>query len=313
MARMKSAANEDTMTRYLLGQLPEQDAATLEERFFRDDDFFEELRAVEADLIDQYVRGELSGAELHQFGSHFLKSAARRQRVDFAKALADAANQSATQAPSAMSTAGSRRVALSPMPPRPLPKWLAIAAMLLLVAGAWLAFENRRLARQIRSVQDSRFTEESHRRELEGRVKDLQSSNSQLTAELEQERRKQPSSGSSIASVVAFVLSPGMVRSTDEPTRLVVPKEVDKVKLQLDVETAGDHQSYRVELRTVGGQLVWSQDMLQARTTNWGKVVVFLIPSSVLAAGEHELTLRGLIGRGKFEDSSYYYFSVIKR
>src|SRR5262245_14498873 len=310
---MESSVNETTMTRYLLGDLPEQEAVALEDRFFRDDAFFEELRAAEADLIDQYVRGELSKATSQQFEKHFLKSAARRQRVEFAKALAGAVTQSQVQT-SVAATTPKPQGTLIPLRSHLFPKWLAIAATMLAVAGASVMVQNRRLARQVDSLQAGRSSEDNNRRELEARVKELQSLNAQLSKELEKERsNSQPNGSNVVASLVAFVLSPGMVRGTDEPSRIVVPNEISQVKLQLDLETVGDYLSYRGELRTAGGQLLWSQDGLHARSTSWGKAVVLILPAVVLAPGEHELTLRGLVSRGKFEDSGYYYFSVSKR
>src|SRR2546422_9347597 len=96
---MESAATETMMIRYPLGELSEQDATAFEERFFRDDAVFEELRAAEADLIDSYVRGKLSGATLKQFETHFLKSPARCQRVSFSRTLANAVDENAARAP----------------------------------------------------------------------------------------------------------------------------------------------------------------------------------------------------------------------
>ena len=47
------------MQQYLLGRLPEEAEAELERRYLADDALFEELLAIEDDLRDAYVRGEL--------------------------------------------------------------------------------------------------------------------------------------------------------------------------------------------------------------------------------------------------------------
>jgi len=188
-----------------------------------------------------------------------------------------------------------------------------MAAMLMVALGLWMVVRNRQLARQVDSFQANQTAEEKHRQELEARVRDLQALNGQLSGELERQRIDSQSKSSRAASFVAFVLTPGMVRGTDEPARIVVPRDIDQIRLQLDLENVGEYLSYRGELRTAGGQLLWSQDGLPSRSTAWGKAIVLTIPSVVLGPGEHELTLRGLVSRGKFEDSGYYYFSVIKR
>jgi len=45
---------------YLLGLLPEQQAAELEERYFRDRNFFQEVKATERKLIEEYLDGRLA-------------------------------------------------------------------------------------------------------------------------------------------------------------------------------------------------------------------------------------------------------------
>src|SRR4051794_14017170 len=75
------------MTLYLLGELPEQEQITLEEKYFVDDDCFAQLLAVEDDLIDDYVRGLLSEHERKLFENHFLVTPQRRERLEISRAL----------------------------------------------------------------------------------------------------------------------------------------------------------------------------------------------------------------------------------
>ena len=87
---MKHAAfNEETITRYLLGDLPETKQVEIEDRAFQDKECLASIEAVENDLIDEYARGELSGSARRQFERRFLASDERRQKVEFAKALAN--------------------------------------------------------------------------------------------------------------------------------------------------------------------------------------------------------------------------------
>jgi hypothetical protein len=79
------ADSEKLMIRYLLGDVPEDEQIRIEERFFTDDEYFEQLLALEDDLIDDYVNGELTDREREQFEEYFLASPTRRQRVEFAK------------------------------------------------------------------------------------------------------------------------------------------------------------------------------------------------------------------------------------
>ena len=85
--------NEGLIVRYLLGDLPEEEQARVEDRAFADADYMNALEASEADLIDTYVRGGLSQSERRAFERRFLTSTNRRSKVEFAKALARARAQ----------------------------------------------------------------------------------------------------------------------------------------------------------------------------------------------------------------------------
>ena len=54
---------EESAIRYLLGGLSESERTSLEEKFFADDKEFEELEIAEGELVDRYVRRELSAAD----------------------------------------------------------------------------------------------------------------------------------------------------------------------------------------------------------------------------------------------------------
>lgn len=60
-----------TARRFLLGQLPVDDAATYEERLLQDDELVEETDAVRAELYDEYVRNELTEDERRAFARRF--------------------------------------------------------------------------------------------------------------------------------------------------------------------------------------------------------------------------------------------------
>jgi hypothetical protein len=77
--------------RYLLGELSSSARATFEERYFADDAHFEELRAVEDELIGAYLRGELGFFTRRRFRRQYLADVRRRQRVEFVARLIETA------------------------------------------------------------------------------------------------------------------------------------------------------------------------------------------------------------------------------
>ncbi|MBI3653008.1 MAG: hypothetical protein HY231_18435 [Acidobacteria bacterium] len=91
---MKNKITEDKLiNRFLLGEVADEQKAQVEELFFNDDEFFDSMLAMEDELIDDYVQGALSQRERQLFATHFLNSAERRNRVEFAQALWQTAEQ----------------------------------------------------------------------------------------------------------------------------------------------------------------------------------------------------------------------------
>lgn len=81
----KTAYTNQEITAYLLGALPDERTEAFDELSFTDDDFADELKIAEKDLIDAYVNNELKGENLEKFKNYFLSSPLRREKVEFAK------------------------------------------------------------------------------------------------------------------------------------------------------------------------------------------------------------------------------------
>jgi len=87
------------LRQYLLGALTEEEQlAPIEERLLVDDDFFEELQLVKDDLIDEYVKDELTANDRQHFEQHFLTTSERREHVRHAQSLARCAHKSLQKA-----------------------------------------------------------------------------------------------------------------------------------------------------------------------------------------------------------------------
>lgn len=72
---------------YLLGRLREEDEERVEIRLLSDPVYTEEFDFVENELTDQYVAGEVQGAEREQMERHFFASPTRREKLRIAAAL----------------------------------------------------------------------------------------------------------------------------------------------------------------------------------------------------------------------------------
>jgi hypothetical protein len=79
--------DEVQITSYFLGELSNEEAERLETACFRDNAFAETIFLVEDDLIDRYVRDELTPRDRERFNQFYLTTAARRSKVEVARAL----------------------------------------------------------------------------------------------------------------------------------------------------------------------------------------------------------------------------------
>src|SRR5438045_3822587 len=78
---MTWTSEQKEMGRFLLGELPDEDAERLEERLFSDDDSFAEMQAAEMELVDRYVRNQMSDAERRGFETNYLVTPEHRAKV----------------------------------------------------------------------------------------------------------------------------------------------------------------------------------------------------------------------------------------
>jgi hypothetical protein len=84
--------DETLLIKYLLGNLTEPEEIQVEDRAFADAEYLGALQAVEADLIDAYVHGEVAGVGQTPIRAPFPGN--RRSKVEFARALTTVASES---------------------------------------------------------------------------------------------------------------------------------------------------------------------------------------------------------------------------
>ncbi|MEW6125730.1 MAG: hypothetical protein AB1757_01595 [Acidobacteriota bacterium] len=339
---------EKLINQYLLGELSETERLEIEERFFKDDEFYQNLLIAEDELIYNYLRGALSSRERKLFEAQLDKSSTRREKVAVVKALmAEAVNATeAATLPVAHRSSQEERPSfwqslIGLLSGRALVLQTAMAAAMLLfaVAGVWLWSQTSRLKSQVDIAQARQRQIEQDYQATKKQSNDLQDRNQQLNEQLQREQQTRealekeraelqaekerlqktlqtrPASETGIAdSVISFALESGRTRDeSDEPQRLRLPRNARHIQLQLDLGSDDGKGLYRVEVKTFGGALVWSKDALAASSASWGKAVNLVVPAAIFTNGEYELTLKRAVGKGKFQDAGFYYFKTEKQ
>ncbi len=328
--------NEEMMVRYLLGELSEEEGAKLEDEYFARDDFFEQLLVVEDDLIDDYVRGELSASRRACFEKHFLSMPQRRERVGFARELLRPAAQ--TSASTHPATVNDRTLSWW-QSMFPLPRFsLAVAAVLLVavaLAGIWFAFDrNERRARLAREEaehgarrqpnQTASPQQQTAKRDNQPNEESAPESAASPQPQTKDEvparvpRINDPStppaqSPRARSAIASLTLSPDLVRSAGEAHRLVLTRGTDTVRLRLALKADDSYQSYRASLQTVEGKDIWGRPARSAQSSRSGaKAVTLQLPARLLPTGDYILMLSGITARGSVESVAEYYLKVEK-
>jgi anti-sigma factor RsiW len=272
--------DEMLLVRYLLGELPEEEQVQVEDRAFSDPEYLGALEAAEADLIDAWVRGELPAAQRRGFENRFLTSPQRRQKVEFARALAGVVAASAAAESTATAQIGGR-----PSIADLFRGWnfgvrlAASMALVVMLAGAvWIGY----LAAGRR-----------------GAVEPAQA-------------LSHPGSAAPTGNIPSLILLPGLSRAQTRVEQLRLEASAQVVRVRIQLEARDDYPLYRADLRTrAGAGILTLANLTRSRTAD-AYAVSFDVPASSLTSGNYELALQGLTSGGQSQDIGFYYFSVEK-
>lgn len=322
----ETPVSRELIVRYLLGDLPQEDQVKIENRAFQDQRYLENIVAIEDDLVDGYVRGEISVAQRAKFEENFFSSERRRSKVAFARALATVTSDetSTDDVP-----AGIVREPYSQnsflaffRSLRPVAALSAAVLMLLAIGGAWLITESIRMRSELNKLRAEQQSRPTREKTLEEQIAKERARSEELAAQLQREQQPVPNRGPvegqktttpSLSAIASVFLVPGLSRGGSNRPKLVITEGVRTARLQAGIDPNDDYRHFSVELRDQTGRPVWSRDKLLARTTNAGRSVFLELPASVLTTGSYELFLKGLTKEGKTEDVGYYYFEVLKK
>jgi hypothetical protein len=328
--------NDQVVTDYLLGALPETEVRDLDELSFTDDKFADALKVAEKDLVDAYVQGELTGAALERFKSYYLASPLRLEKVQFAQAFQLFGERSVA--------AQAAQVQEQRAPKHKGPGWFsslhlfttsrfawgtAFAALILTVAAVFLVVQNIRLRQEISQAQTRRDALEQREQELQKQLNDQRTTSSaieqeiarvreerqRLEAELNNRNQQQSSakeqpSPAGQPSIVSFVLAPQM-RGVSQIRTVSIPAGARRVAMKLELEP-NDYSAYSVVLLDASHRTVWRSGKVKPSGSGESKSLNVTFPAALLDAQSYVLQVSGVSAGGASEALSDFPFKVVK-
>jgi len=324
--------NETTLRRYLLGNVSDEERQQIELKMISDGTFFEQVCALEDDLIDEYVCDKLSPEEREEFQNWFLSTPEGVEQVRLATGLRAAAlatlpAQSAAASLSVPEPSSQQRGALAYWRSGISMSRYAIAGMaaICLVIIIWMAVARGRLQSQLNELRAQQSPSAAHEAELEEQLSAERARNADLVeeiqrgegrrAELEQQlaalHRSEKSNGGQ-STVASMVLMPGRIRGTAESHTLSLGPDAARVQSQL-ILARNDYASYRASLITADGREIWTQSSLRAQNRGGRSIVQVSLPVEILFSGDFSLTLQGAAADGSYEQVGNYYFKAVKK
>jgi len=322
-ASMKSFSDEQ-LRAYFLGKLPVQEAESLEEKCAASKELTEQAQTVERELIDDYLRGNLSAPDASAFESNYPQTEARQHRLFAAKILWDVA--SAHKQSDALP---------APVAAKPFWQsvfgglngyWLAFGSLvLLLIFGAlifYLPFSavNRNDVAEIQDKNSPPKTENPVIQNTDNQTPEnpktvstnpvVQNKEADKTQNTVQKNPAEPKTvpapktpKQNISGFAAFVLVSGTLRDEGEQSIKIAPN-VKTVSLLLSPPAAApnNYKIRRAVVKTADGDTLFTAANLKALSLK--------ISADKLENRTYIVFLEGQNARGEFESISEYTFRV---
>ena len=266
---------DDKIKKYFLGELSETEAEGFEENCAQSAELTEQTQLVESELIDAYLREELSAADKKLFESNYLITETRLEKLKFAKAFL---NNFKTQ------TIIEPKVSLWQSLFSSLQLRLAFAGIisLLLLGGFIFVLLNLQKSGEIVQQQNTSQTP-TPKIENQNNQPVLNSANQNLNTNLALPNRNvqnnantnkptpppeikptpTPETVESAPALASFVLVPGTLRSEGEQF-IKIPSKTAKVTLSLNLpKDAGKYQTYKATIQTADGDTIFTASNLK--------------------------------------------------
>ena len=301
------------LKQYLLDELSGADRDQIEREYLADKDFFDQLLAVEDDLVDDYVAGELSPPERDRFERKMLATPRQREKLNQARVLL-ASDHLQSRALSQTRTLPFSKIAAwaDAFSQRRI---LAFAILLLLVSAGWLGIRVWQMSGQLEQMQAERVRVAEEHQQLQTKLSDQQKQNTELLQKLRQAPDTlgpvEPPKTESGPHLATLILPLTGTRGGGEQSSFKINHDVQSVQLVAHI-TNSDYRSFAGELQNADGKQLFTFRKLRARKTANGNALLVSVHTKVFEGSDFVLKVSGVTGDGHLEDAGFYSFRITR-
>jgi hypothetical protein len=319
------------MVGYLLGTASELEQSQIETRYFREPHFYEQVLALEEELICDYLNEVLTAAERRRFEQYFLASPRRLRKYESTRKLMTfVTDQEKLKAnnhshPSLMSwlAAWPERLHSFFIPKLNFVWSLAVVAVLSL--AVWmLSLQVAALRQEIDQKQDQQVATKKAKQRTKAKLdKGRAGADNQRNPVAEIADQLQASldptfiesdSTANLTDVLSINLRPSQLRSPNQAPRISLPANVTTLRLRLTLGNAAAPQitSYNAVLKTLGGQEILRRLQVSKQVVQSGKSLTLEVPAQRLKPGYYALSLTSVTINRKTQPAEEFFIQIVR-
>lgn len=319
---------EAEFRRFLFGEMSADDRSAFEAEFVADEDLFEQIRVVEDELIESYIRGTLSFIEKEKFERSFLTTKNRRERVAFTRAIFEksARQKEIAAVKTEVEENSSVWTSIANFFKAPKLVFGSAFALLILMFGGWFLLQSPNQTEIVKQITPTPTVQIAQTNEIQ-----IPSSNQNISVNANtnlaekipenknvlpnvnretpngsQNSNTQKQTSNNITPVLA--LFSGIVRSNGKMSELTLPKNASGANLQLNLKD-NIYKIYMVEIVDADGNLIFKNNNLKAKNS---KINLF-VPAAKLRRGDFMVRLSALNAQNENESVADYTFRINRK
>ena len=329
----------ELMTRFLLGQLSDEERKEVEQRFLSDEAYFAQLLVMEDSLVDDFVAGRLSEEDRKHAEHLFRSSAAAKKELKFTEDLVANLKQR-REAKAAGSRKKKDAVVTDKIVPPKTSSWLQsqsslslIAAgfkglpvaftatagvIVLLLAGAPVYFVVH-YQRQTRELLAQRAALQASEQKTQERLNEETQNSAELAKRLSLETEMRTQAEEALArlrdrepkSIISVVLLPTIFQRAGGSKTVTLKAESNRIQLLLEMPSENRYPTYNVMIKSFDGRQIWSRNSILATQIKQNKLSLTL-SSSLFPYDDYRIELHGVPENGASQLVADYAFKVRK-